>query len=156
MTLPNTCFLFEGLSRQQMDGLNAISKIKPIVKGQWLFQDGEPARGLYVLSDGAIELVTNVDKDFELPIKMLRLKGDCCGLAALLAPHVYNLSARCAKDARLFELKKEDLESLFQQDNHLALAIMANMSRHLLYRLNEARRELRIHFKTLSDSSEVI
>jgi len=156
MTLSGSCFLFEGLTHQQMDSFDVITAPRQIDKDQWLFHEGEPANALYVLSSGAIELVTSVDKGFELPIKMLRSIGDCCGLGALLNPYVYNLSARCAKDAHLLLIKKEDLESVFQQDNQLGLAIMSNMSRHLLGRLTEARRELRIHFKTLSDSTDII
>ncbi len=156
MALPGSCFLFEGLSQQQMDGLDAITAPRRIGNGQWLFREGEPANAFYVLSSGAIELVTRVDKGFELPIKMLRSLGDCCGIAALLAPYVYNLSARCAKDAQLLLITKEDLEIYFKQDVQLRMAIMSNMSRHLLDHLNEARRELRIHFKTLSDSTDII
>ena len=156
MTLPRACFLFQGLSEQQIKALDAIAIAKTVKQDQWLFREGESALAFYVLLNGAVELVARVDKGFDLPIQMLRSGGDCCGIAALLSPYVYNIAARCAKQAQVLVLKKEDLESLFQQDKQLNLAIMSNMSRHLLDRLHETRRELRIHFKTLSDSADII
>ena len=156
MALPESCLLFKGLWPRQMDALEAISTSKAIRAGQWLFQEDEPAKALFILKSGTIELVTTADKDLELPLKILRLYGDCCGIAALIPPYQYNLSARCLKDADLFEINKNDLKSLFHKDNQVGMAIMSNLSRHLLDRLNEARRELRIHFKTLSDHKDVL
>ena len=156
MALPESCLLFKGLWPRQMDALEAISTSKSIEAGQWLFQEDEPAEALFILQSGTIELVTTAEKDLELPIKILRAHGDCCGIAALIPPFRYNLSARCLDDAELFEIKKTDLKSLFHKDNQVGMAIMSNMSCHLLDRLNEARRELRIHFKTLSDFKDVL
>ena len=155
MTLLWSCFLFEGLLENQIEDLDSIAGSKQVEKGRWLFREGQSAGALYILSSGAVELVAMVDKDFNLPIQMLRAAGDCCGISALMPPYFHNLSARCAKDAQVLILQRKDLQALFQKNNHLNLAIMANMSRRLLDHLNEARRELRIHFKILSDSSDV-
>ena len=153
MALPESCLLFKGLWPRQMEALEAISTSKSIRAGQWLFQEYESAEALFVLQSGAIELVATVEKELELPIKILREYGDCCGIAALIPPYKYNLSARCRKDAELFEINRNNLKTLFHKDNQIGMAIMSNLSRHLLDRLNESRRELRIHFKTIKKSS---
>ena len=152
MELLATCYLFLGLSESQLDRLAAITTEARMQKGKWLFFEGEEAKELYVLKQGAVELMTKVDDDFELPIAMLRDPGSCFGVSALTAPHVYSLSARCAEQGSLLVIERTELEKLIQEDRELGYIIMTNWSSHLLNRLKETRQELKIHFKNLFKS----
>lgn len=147
--LLQSCYLFKGLSEQQLRCMSEISKEMQIKKGQWLFHEGKPADQIFCLKQGAVELITEIDDGFELPIKILRSKGSCFGIASLVAPYLYSLSARCAEDGSVLAIKQADLERLISQDHEMGCILMSNMSRDLLERLKEARQELKIHFKTL-------
>ena len=148
MPLSST-YLFKGLSESRLQRLNEAAKEIKVFKGQWLFQEGTSADRMYVLKSGAVEMLTRVNNDFELPVSIIRSPGRCFGISSLVPPHQYSLSARCAEDAALFEIQREDLQQLIREDNALGYAIMASLAQHLLDRLKETRQELKIHFQTI-------
>jgi CRP-like cAMP-binding protein len=159
MQLLSSCYLFKGLSESQIHGLLEITKEMKAQKGQFLMNEGQDAEALFILKQGAVELLTKVnddlvDYDFELPIAILRNLGDCTGISSLLEPYVYSLSARCFKDSELRVIKYTDLKHLMMGDHELGCSLMKNLAQHLLDRLKETRQELKIHFKTLFKSSQ--
>ena len=145
----SSTYLFQGLSESRLQRLNEVAKEFKALKGQWLFQENNSADRMYVLKSGAVEMLTRVNDDFELPVSIIRSPGRCFGTSSLVPPFEYSLSARCAEDAVLFEIRRNDLEQLTQRDSTLGYIIMANLAQHLLDRLKETRQELKIHFKTL-------
>ena len=62
-------------------------------KGDFLMHEGQKAEILFLLKEGAVELLTTVNDKFELPIAILRNLGDCTGTSSLLEPYLYSLSA---------------------------------------------------------------
>lgn len=158
MQLLSSCYLFKGLSESQFHDLSGITKEVRAQKGQFLIHEGQKAEQLFVLKQGAVELLTRVNGDlvnvdFELPIAILRNPGDCTGTSALLEPHEYSLSARCFQDSELQVIQYTELKGLMQTDHELGCILMKNLAQHLLDRLKETRQELKIHFKTLFKSS---
>ncbi len=145
----SSSFLFKGLSESQLQRITAVAKEIRIQKGQWLFQEGNAADRVYVLKDGAVELLTRVNGEYELPIKIIRSKGGCFGFSALILPYKHSLTCKCTEDSTLLEIQRHDLQKLIQEDSGLGCAIMTNIAQHLLDRLKETRQELKIHFKTL-------
>jgi CRP-like cAMP-binding protein len=145
----SSSFLFKGLSESQLQRLTAAVKEIQVQKGQWLFQEGSTADRVYIIKSGAVEMLTRVNGEYELPIQIIRSQGGCIGISALVPPYIYSLSAKCAGDATLLEIRREDLEKISAEDSALGCAIMKNLAQHLLDRLKETRQELKIHFKTL-------
>ena len=145
----DACYLFKGLTESQLQRLAEVANEAEIEKEQWLFQEGLKAEEIYLLKDGAVELMTQVDDDFELPISMLRRPGSCFGTSALVTPHVYSLSARCAEGGSILMFRQADLLKLMQEDRDLGCTLMTNWAEHLLHRLQDSRQQLKIHFKTL-------
>jgi CRP/FNR family transcriptional regulator, cyclic AMP receptor protein len=158
MQLLSSCYLFKGLSESQFHRLSQITQEVRAQKGQFLIHEGQPAEELFVLKQGAVELLTRVNDDlvnddFELPIAILRNPGDCTGTSCLVAPYKYSISARCFEDSELRIIKYTDLKHLMLEDHELGCTLMKNLAQHLLDRLKETRQELKIHFKTLFKSS---
>jgi CRP-like cAMP-binding protein len=159
MHLFSSCYLFKGLSESQIQRLLEITQEVRAQKGQFLMNEGQEAEALFILKQGAVELLTKVnddlvDYDFELPIAILRNTGDCTGTSSLLEPHIYSLSGRCFEDSQLRVIKYADLKQLVLADQELGCTLMKNLAQHLLDRLKETRQELKIHFKTLFKSSQ--
>jgi CRP-like cAMP-binding protein len=156
--LLSSCYLFKGLSESQLQRLLEITQEVRSQKEQFLMHEGQKAEELFVLKQGAVELLLRVNDDlvkddFELPIAILRNPGDCTGTSSLLEPYVYSLSARCFEDCELRVIKYTDLKHLMLADHELGCTLMKNIAQHLLDRLKETRQELKIHFKTLFKSS---
>jgi CRP-like cAMP-binding protein len=147
------CYLFEGLSELQLHRLAEICREKHFQKDQWLFHEGQTADRLFLLKDGKVELLTKIGDITELPITIIRSSGSCFGIAALVAPYLYSLTARSTEDCSVIAIKRADLERLIRKDYELGFTIMSNMSRYLLKRVKETREELKIHFKTLVKSA---
>ena len=144
-----SCYLFQGLTDGQKNRVTSVIKETAMESGQRIFTEGDEALTLYILKEGTVELMTVVENDFEMPVAILRNPGDCFGTPALLKPHVHSLSARCVEKGYLFTIKQSDLQEQITGDPELGCIIMANLAGHFLERLKEARKELRVHFKTL-------
>ena len=147
----SSCYLFKGLSESQLNHLISIGNETAIQAGQWLFREGEDTQQIYIIKEGAVEMLTTVDA-IELPITILRSPGDCFGASALVEPYTYSLSARSVEDGTLLAIKRADVEKLIKQDHELGCIVQANIARHFLERLKETRQELKIHFKTIFKS----
>ena len=145
----SSSFIFKGLSEAQLQRLTSAVKERQIPKNQWLFHEGSSADRIYILKTGAVEMLTKVNGEYELPINIIRSKDECFGTSALVPPHEYSLSARCAEDATILEIKREDLEKITAEDSAMGCIIMKNLAKNLLDRLKETREEVKIHFKTL-------
>ena len=144
-----SCFLFKGLTEGQKSEVTSVLKEISMNSGQRIFTEGDEALTLYILKEGAVELITIVEKDFEMPVAILRTPGDCFGTPALLKPHVHSLSARCVEKGDLFTIKQSELQKQITHDPTLGCMIMTNLAAHFLERLKESRQELKVHFKTL-------
>lgn len=154
MEFLSSCYLFKELSESQLFRLSAITKEIQIPKGHLFMKEGQPAEELFVLKEGAVELLTKVDDGFELPIAMLRKPGEITGTSSLVAPYEYSLNSRCAEDSKLLVIKKTALKKLMLEDHELGCIVMKNLAQHLLGRLKETRQELKIHFKTMFKSTQ--
>ncbi len=117
-------------------------------------KEGQQAEELFVLKEGAVELLTQVEDGFELPIAILRNAGDCAGTSSLVEPYLYSLSSRCLEDSKMLVIKKPVLKNLILKDHEIGCIIMKNLAQHLLGRLKETRQELKVHFKTIFRSTQ--
>jgi len=152
MKLLSSCYLFKGLSESQLLRLSEIAKEEQLKKGDFLMHEGQMAEALFVLKEGAVELLTTVNDDFELPIAILRNPGDFTGTSSLVPPYEYSLSSRCSEDAKILIIKQSNLKDLMVEDHELGCIIMKNLAQHFLERLKETRQEVKIHFKTIFKS----
>ena len=145
-------YLFKGLNKDQLKKIEAIAEEVPIELGQTIIREGEKAKALYIVKSGAIELVTKVEKNFELPITCLRVAGDIFGSGVLVVPYQYTLTARCFKKGALLKFEKSALHKLMKSDRDMGCHVMKNLAEYLLLRLKESRHEIKIHFSTLLKS----
>ncbi|MEJ2286712.1 MAG: cyclic nucleotide-binding domain-containing protein [Desulfobacterales bacterium] len=82
----NSCYLFEGLPQSKIERIVAITREQQFQKEHWLFHEEEEATDLYLIKDGAVELVIKVEVAIEIPISIIRPKNGCLGVSALVEP----------------------------------------------------------------------
>ena len=145
----NSCFLFQGLSQSQIERIAAITQEQQFQKDQWLFYEGQEAKHLYLVKDGAVELVFKVEAAIEIPIAIIRPANGSLGVGALIEPYRYSLSGRCLDDSTLSVIARTQLHELMDDDSELRCIIMTNLAKKLLNRLKETRQEVKIHFMNL-------
>lgn len=148
-----SCYLFRDLPDEKMAALDPITRVEKVPAGQWLFQKGDPAEFIYLVEEGAIELIMPVDPNIEIPVALIRPGNGCVGVGALLEPYRYTLSARCKENSRLTVIAGADLKILFHDDPSFGHTVMTNLAQRLLERLRETREEVKIHFMNLIQSA---
>ena len=136
-----------------MEKILAVGREMPMKKGQQIIKEGQAANGVYILRSGAVELMSTVEKGFDLPISILREPGDVFGTSALIPPYQYSLSARCVEKGMLFCMETASLRNLAAEDRDIGCQMMTNLAAYFLDRLKETRQEVKIHFKTLLSST---
>ena len=145
-------YLFEGLTDDQLTKIAAVATEVSMEDGQEICKEGEEAKALLILKTGAVELLTTIDAEIELPIAMLRKPGKIFGAGVLVPPYQYALTARCAETGTLLSIERSVLQKLLNENRDLGFIVMTNLAEHFLGKLKESRQELRIHFTTLLKS----
>lgn len=148
-----SCYLFRSLPVAKLNALRGISKGRLVTKGQWLFHKSESAGHIYLVDEGAVELVMPVEPNIEIPVALVRPGNGCVGVGALVQPYTYTLSARCKEDSRLTVIAGADLRALFDSDPEFGRTVMTNLAERMLDRLRETREEVKIHFMNLIQSA---
>jgi CRP/FNR family transcriptional regulator len=124
------CRLFAGLPQTDLSAIALITAVKTVPKGGYLFREGEPARGFYVVQKGAVNVhrVNSVGK--EQVIYIFRA-GDSFAEATLATTAGYPADARAVEDSQVLLVQKEGFLRLLQRQTELALRMLAGMSLHL-------------------------
>ena len=148
-----SCYLFQGLAEDKMSAIRSIAHTQTMSPDQWLFHKEEDAKHIYLVDEGAIELIMPVEPSIEVPVALIRPGNGCVGIGALLEPFTYTLSARCKEESRLTVIASADLRHLFQSDPEFGKTVMNNLAQRLLERLIETREEVKIHFMNLIQSA---
>jgi CRP-like cAMP-binding protein len=148
-----SCYLFQNLPAEKIKAIGAISRVQTLPAGQWLFHKTDRAENIYLVEEGAIELLMPVEPDIEVPVALIRPGNGCVGIGALLEPYTYTLSARSKEDSRLNAIASSDLRALFKTDPEFGRTVMSNLAQRLLDRLVETREEVKIHFMNLIQSA---
>src|ERR1035441_6815679 len=51
-----SCRLFTGLPAQDLESIAEVTVVKSLAKGEYLFHEGDPAHGFYVVQHGAVNI----------------------------------------------------------------------------------------------------
>lgn len=138
---------FSGLSDGQLKAVAMLSHEEYCTAGDTLFETGATASKLYFLLQGSIELhyfvtsphTPNVRKDFYVGHVN---PGEPFGISGLIEPYRYTATAVAVSSGRILNLEAVALRALCQADAALAAALMHQVARAALSRLNETRIQL--------------
>jgi len=107
-----------------------------LAQGNVLFEIGEPATSLYVLTSG--EVVLDVPGDDTFHLRPPALIGELGGIAGL--PR--NGRAIASADAEVWELSQDTLKKLFSQRQELGLRLMGNLIDMVAHKVQRDQRRL--------------
>ena len=124
------CQLFAGLPLPDLEKIAAITVIKALAKGEYLFHEGDPAHGFYVVQRGAVNVhrVSAVGK--EQIIHAFRA-GDSFAEVALTSPTGYPAAARALEPTQVLLIQKHGILALLKRQPELALRMLGSLSSHL-------------------------
>jgi CRP/FNR family transcriptional regulator len=128
-TLRN-CQLFVGLPQKDLEAIADVAVVKSLEKGDYLFHEGEPARGFYIVQRGAVN-VHRVNAAGKEQIIHIFRTGDSFAEVALASPTGYPADARVIEPSQVLLVQKEGILALIRRQPELALRMLGSMSSHL-------------------------
>ncbi len=101
-----------------------------LAKGELLFSEGRPARGVYMLCDGRAKLSVSSENGKRL---MLRVAGpgEFLGLEASLQGEAHDFTAELLDAARVAFVKRKDLLKFLRDNPVVCMEVVSRLSEHL-------------------------
>lgn len=124
------CRLFAGLSPEDLKSVAAITVPRPLKKDEYLFREGDPARGFYVVQQGAINVHRVGAGGKEQVIHVFRA-GESFAEVTLATESGYPADARAVEPSQVLLVQKPDFLALVRRRPELALRMLGSMSLHL-------------------------
>jgi CRP-like cAMP-binding protein len=124
------CQLFVGLPPTDLENIAAVTVVKSLDKGQYLFHAGDPALGFYVVQRGAVNIHRVNAAGKEQIIHIFRT-GDSFAEVALASATGYPADARAIEPSQVLLVQKQGILALVKRQPELALRMLGSMSSHL-------------------------
>lgn len=122
--------LFSGLPESDVAAIAAFVRMKSLEKDGYLFHEGEPAEGFYVVQRGAINVHRVSASGKEQVIYVFRA-GESLAEAALASPTGYPANARAVEASSVLLVPKGEFLALVAKRPDLAMRMLGSMSQHL-------------------------
>ena len=124
------CQLFTGLPPGDLEKIADVTVVKTLEKGDYLFHEGDPAHGFYIVQRGAVNVHRVTAAGKEQVIHVFRA-GESFAEAALATSSGYPADARALESSQVLLVEKAGFLALLQRQPELALRMLGSMSVHL-------------------------
>src|SRR5262245_38480636 len=125
-----SCQLFTGLPQPDLEQIAAVTFVKSLEKDEYLFREGDPAVGFYIVQRGAVNVHRVSAAGKEQVIHVFRT-GDSFAEVALATATGYPADARAIEPTQVLLVQKEGILALLKRQPELALRMLGSMSSHL-------------------------
>jgi CRP-like cAMP-binding protein len=124
------CRLFTGLPEEELSEIAALTSVESVDKGGFLFKEGDPSRGFFLVQKGVVSLHRVNPAGKEQVIHIFR-EGDSFGEASLATELGYPANARCVEDSQFLVVEKQGFIGLLARRADLSLRMLTAMAVHL-------------------------
>src|SRR5665213_65897 len=125
-----SCQLFTGLPSQDLERIADVTVVKRLAKGDYLFHEGSPAVGFYIVQHGSVNVHRVNAMGKEQIIHIFRA-GDSFAEVALASDKGYPADARVLEATQVLLVQKDGILALLRRQPELALRMLGSMSSHL-------------------------
>jgi CRP/FNR family transcriptional regulator len=124
------CQLFAGLPAADLDSIAELVTLKALANGDYLFHEGEPSHGFYIVQSGAVNVHRVNAAGKEHVIHVFRA-GESFAEGALATDKGYPADARAVESSQVLMVQKNGFLGLLKRQPELALRMLGSMSVHL-------------------------
>lgn len=129
------CSLFAGLLPADLERIAEFAQFRAVAKGAYLFREGEPSQGFYVVRTGTIS-VHRLSSDGKEQVIHIFRPGESLAEATLAGTEGYPADARAVENSEVILLPRADFLELIKRRTDLALHMLASMNQHLRVLVN--------------------
>ncbi len=122
--------LFKGLPQAHIQELARIAHRKEFARGALIFQEGEEARGFYVVYQGQVKVFKQAPSGREQILHLFG-PGEPFGEVPVFAGERFPAHAAALQACTVYYFPRKDFVALIQKDPSLALNLLAVLSRRL-------------------------
>ncbi len=125
-----SCQLFAGMSQLELGAIAEFTVVKSVPKGSYLFHEGDPSVGFYVVQTGAVNVHRVNAIGREQVIHVFRA-GESFAEGTLATDKGYPADARAVEESQVLLVQKAGMLGLLRRQPELALRMLGSMSAHL-------------------------
>ena len=114
--------LFRNLPAAAMQRLSAISSAASYPKGATLFVEGQPGRGVFILTGGRVKLSTS-SVDGKTLIVRIAERGEVLGLPATVTGKSYGLTAEVLETTKANFVSRADFLNFLREHGEVSLRV---------------------------------
>jgi CRP-like cAMP-binding protein len=122
--------IFAGLPAADIAEISSFSTVRNLEKGEYLFHEGEPCDGFFLVQRGVIN-VHRVSAAGKVQVIHVFQSGDSFAEAALISREAYPASARALTPSAVILIPTTEFVTLLRKRPELSLRMLASMSQHL-------------------------
>lgn len=130
--------LFQNLSERALQEIIVLMNTEEVKQGQYIFQEGDPGDGLYLILEGEVRISKNIPGVGEEALAFLP-EGACFGEMALMENRAErSASAIANKSCEIAKVDREEFLSLMDRDRAFAVEVLWGFVRVLSMRLRNS------------------
>lgn len=122
--------VFCDLPSEALEAFDHIKEVCPSLRGTVLFEEGRPARGIYILCDGRAKLSVCSEKGKRL-IMRIAGPGEVLGLSACLSGTPYEVTAETLDSARVTFVRRKELLKFLREHREACMQVVHLLSEDL-------------------------
>ncbi len=122
--------VFCDLPSEALEAFDHIKEVCPSPRGTVLFEEGRPARGVYLLCDGRAKLSVCSEKGKRL-IMRIAGPGEVLGLSACLSNTPYEVTAETLDSTRVTFVRRKELLKFLRDHREACMQVVHLLSEDL-------------------------
>ena len=125
-----TCQLFAGMRPAELSNIAAITVVKAVEKGEYLFRESDDPYGFFIVQNGAINVHRVNSSGREQVLHVFRA-GESLAEDTVANENGYPADARAVEDSLVLQVQKIGFLALLKRHPELALKILNALGRQL-------------------------
>lgn len=134
--------VFNLFTEDQLKNLAAIADKKSYKANEHVYEHGDRAKALLMVTKGLVSLRELQPGDQVGIAFEMRESGELFGVASLMKPQQYTLTAVCLEDSEVLGIDADKLAKLCDADTQLACSLMTKVAQIYFDRYKTAKRQL--------------
>lgn len=130
-----SCRMFESLRQGDLERVAEFAVLRKVKKGEFIFRQGEPTRGFYIVRSGAVNVHRIGTDGREKTIHIFR-SGESFAEATLADGAGYPAHACAVEPAVVLFVPRDEFLDFLKQRPDIALRMLSSMSQHLRILVN--------------------